>query len=404
MGAAVNWRYRPGAAPETKPPTPPDLTALSRPAGADLFRAFAVGLVGWFHIWQQTWISPGRMEPMVRTGYVWVDAMILLSAFCLWLPYARARLEGRPFPGCRGFWRRRAVRILPSYWFCVLVVMFFFALPDSGWSPRLAWDFFSHMTLLHTLHRYSYLFTELGGVLWTVGVLAGFYLLFPLIGRAFWQRPCLTFAGLCAAQAAYTWGWALGLDDGVYPMVFNQLPGFLGVWALGMAGAEVYLRLAAAAKPAARWLAVPVIPAALWVLYQMQTDLMYDAAIQRWQLAWRLPLTAVMCLLLGAVCLLPALPGRRLWAFLSGISYNFYLWHQTLAVWLKYRWRIPAWTGDVPPNQLWDAAWMAGYDLWCWGAALAAAVAGTYLIEKPAARRLKSLLFGTDVPAKRPKG
>ncbi|MBQ8648422.1 MAG: hypothetical protein IJ484_09790, partial [Oscillospiraceae bacterium] len=171
------------------------------------------------------------------------------------------------------------------------------------------------------------------------------------------------------------------------------------VWALGMAGAEVYLRLAAALKPAARWLAVPVIPAALWVLYRMQTDLMYSKTGQRWQLEWRLPLAAVMCLLLCAVCLLPALPGRRLWAFLSGISYNFYIWHQTLAVWLKYRWRIPDWTGDVPPNQLWDEAWMAEYDLWCWGAALAAATAGTYLIEKPAARWLTGRTFGTNVRA-----
>ena len=28
-----------------------------RPLGADVFRAMAVGMVGWFHIWQQTWIA-----------------------------------------------------------------------------------------------------------------------------------------------------------------------------------------------------------------------------------------------------------------------------------------------------------------------------------------------------------
>ncbi|MBQ8648234.1 MAG: hypothetical protein IJ484_08840, partial [Oscillospiraceae bacterium] len=95
------------------------------------------------------------------------------------------------------------------------------------------------MTLLHTLHPYTYLYTELGIVLWTVGVLAFFYLLFPLLARGFWRRPCLTFLALCTGQAVYTWGWALRQSGLVYQAAFNQLPGFLGVWALGMAGAEV---------------------------------------------------------------------------------------------------------------------------------------------------------------------
>ena len=71
-----------------------------RPLGADVFRTMAVGMVGWFHIWQQTWINPGPLHLAVRTGYIWVDGMILLSAFCLWLPYARARAARGGFPGC----------------------------------------------------------------------------------------------------------------------------------------------------------------------------------------------------------------------------------------------------------------------------------------------------------------
>jgi len=81
-----------------------------------LFRALAVFLVAWFHLWQQSWRSPGVFEPVVRAGYAWVDAMILLSAFCLFLPYAHARAGGLPFAGCGGFYKKRALRILPGYY------------------------------------------------------------------------------------------------------------------------------------------------------------------------------------------------------------------------------------------------------------------------------------------------
>ena len=110
-----------------------------RPLGADVFRAMAVGMVGWFHIWQQTWINPGPLHLAVRTGYIWVDGMILLSAFCLWLPYARARAARGGFPGCEGFWRRRALRILPCYYAVVLFALLL-ALGSEGWSAGLGKD------------------------------------------------------------------------------------------------------------------------------------------------------------------------------------------------------------------------------------------------------------------------
>lgn len=91
-----------------------------RPAGADLFRVLAVGMVGAFHFWQQSWVGLPGLDFLARSGGAWVDGMILLSAFCLYLPYAHAWAQRSPFPGCRGFWRRRAVRILPSYYVSIL--------------------------------------------------------------------------------------------------------------------------------------------------------------------------------------------------------------------------------------------------------------------------------------------
>lgn len=364
-----------------------------RPLGADVFRPMAVGMVGWFHFWQQTWINPGPLHLAVRTGYIWVDGMILLSAFCLWLPYARARAARGSFPGCEGFWRRRALRILPCYYAAVLLALLL-ALRSEGWSAGLGKDLAAHLTLTHTLFPRSYLFTSLGSVTWTVGVLAGFYLLFPLLARAFWRWPLGCLAALCAGQLAYSWGFALKCSGAAYQMAFNQLPAFLGVWAIGMAGAELYEALCRyAARLPFRAAALAVGLAALWCVFQMQKDLAYAPNGQRWQLVHRLPLALLQCIALLGLCLGPQLPGRRLWQWLAAISYNFYLWHQSLAVWLKYRWHLPPWAGDTPPNQLGDANWQQAYNLLCWGTALLVSALMTWYVERPAAAWLKRRLF-----------
>ncbi len=65
-------------------------------------RALAICIVAWYHIWQQSWLYPnltvfGReisFDPLVRSGYIWVDIMILISGFCLYLPWARAGRRG----------------------------------------------------------------------------------------------------------------------------------------------------------------------------------------------------------------------------------------------------------------------------------------------------------------------
>ena len=105
----------------------------------DGVRALAILIVAWYHIWQQSWLRPYiyvestggvylNAEPLVRSGYIMVDVMLLISGFLLFLPYARHMIEGGPRPSIKEFYVKRALRILPTYWFSVLVVLFFFAL------------------------------------------------------------------------------------------------------------------------------------------------------------------------------------------------------------------------------------------------------------------------------------
>ena len=71
--------------------------------------------------------------------------------------------------------------------------------------------------------------------------------------------------------------------------------------------------------------------------------------------------------------------------FLSGVSFNFYIWHQWLAVKLK-QWRIPPYLAAENPNQAGEMPWQLHYTLLCFFAALALAVLLTYLVEKPCAK------------------
>ena len=78
----------------TLSPAPPDYAA-----GGDLLRVLCVFMIGWYHIWQQSWLTPrltlGQLAldvyPWVRAGYMFVDLMLLLSGFLTYLPWARGK-------------------------------------------------------------------------------------------------------------------------------------------------------------------------------------------------------------------------------------------------------------------------------------------------------------------------
>ena len=66
----------------------------------DGLRVLMIFIVSWYHIWQQSWLRPMigsySLDYLVRSGYIWVDGTVLLSAFLLFLPYAKAMRERAP--------------------------------------------------------------------------------------------------------------------------------------------------------------------------------------------------------------------------------------------------------------------------------------------------------------------
>ena len=380
----------------------------------DGIRVLSIGIVAWFHIWQQSWLWPSLPIPgtgrvldldfLVRSGYMWVDLMILLSGFCHALPWARlAPSDPDPAPGT--FYRKRLARIVPSTYLSVLL---FFALAfksglyaDVGAALR---DLLTHLSFTHVFSYETYYATPINAALWTISIEMHFYLLFPLIARAFRRRPFLTSGGMIAVALGFR-AW-IGAHVPVVDLYFNQLVAYLDTFALGMLAALVHVRLEAYGdRRIIRALGSVVALLALYGLLQLargQSALGDVDAIRRGQMDRRLAMG-----LCGAGLLLGSAHGgpviRRLLSnpltrFLSGVSMQFYIWHQPFAVKLRESGLI--FSPFDNPHYAGDAAWQQRFNLAVWLGALLLAAALTYGFERPIAR----LILGRDKKKRPPEG
>ena len=372
----------------------------------DGLRVLMIFMVGWFHIWQQSWLEPSfeiggawfSLDHIVRSGYVWVDATILLSAFLMLLPMARRWAAGGDSGfSTRDFYLRKARRILPGYWFIILVFFFGICLPWDmyyGNGPYIVKDLFTHFTLIFPFWRDTYIYTPLGAASWTLSVVAQGYLLFPLMIRGLRKRPALTLCAMAGAAFAFR-AWCLwGLTD--YAMVVNTFVNFLDVYALGFLCAMIFARLENRRGRGCLWqiLATVVFFGCLIGVFELQRVQAYSsfhAELQGRQMILRpaFALGFAGMILSAPFCLRPVrwLLGNRVTAFLAAISMNFYLIHQTLAVHMR-RIGFPASASEMP-NMAGEQPWQTQYTLLAFGLSLVAAVLVTYLIEKPAGKWLK---------------
>ena len=365
----------------------------------DLMRVLCVGLIGWYHIWQQSWQNPNltlsgctlRLYPLVACGYMFVDLMLLLSGFLLMLGWQAGR--GRDL---KEFYTARAARILPSYLLCIAVMLVLtFLVPGNGYaSARHLWtDLLAHLSFTHNFFPESYVQTHLNGALWTLAVEVQFYLIFPFLARAFHRAPVRVWCNMVALAMLIRLMTLLCAENSA--LYFNRLSAMLDVYANGMLAAHIYRKLAKKPRSAWRaWLSTALTLLAAVGIYRIlcaQHMRSGPEAIRHGQMIWRFPLSALGAVFLvcgsRSICLLRALFSNRVVRFLSGLSFNFYIWHQFLSVQLK-QWRIPYYEGENP-NRAGLQPWQNHYTLTCFAAALALSLVITYLVEKPCARWIK---------------
>ena len=440
-GAVRRWATRPY---EPSASRIPELNGL---------RVLLVFIVSWYHFWQQSWLTPHigdySLDFLVRAGYMPVDGTILLSGFLLFLPHARSMVLGEKVPELRTFYQRRVMRIVPSYYFITVLLLFVIALPgfwslwgqgpaksfddrllwiretyqgDAGayvkdWMARLPeayggdkgrmWeDVLRHLTFTQTFDYDTYVATPIGVASWTIAIEMQAYLIFPLLARFARKHPAGTFFVMADIALVFRL-LAIGNPHPTYGfnMVVNQLPNFLDVYAIGMAAALIYVRLTTRWprdrrsqliwQGAATLIAIFAVYCLVQVL-QAQAGMSGNLETQGGQMVRRPMLAMFLAILTLALpfCIRPIrfLAGNRLMGFLAMVSMNYYLVHQNLAVILKQRLQLPDALHYPSPNQAIggpEQPWADQYMAMCFGLSLLLAILITFLVEKPCAWLLK---------------
>ncbi|MBQ3080091.1 MAG: acyltransferase [Clostridia bacterium] len=368
---------------------------------ADGLRVFCVAGVMWYHIWQQSWLEPSmqifgiviNLNWLVRCGYLLVDGMLMLSGFLLFLPYARSAFDGSETGSVLSFYKRRAARILPSYYLSVLIMLFCSALPKGEYtSLSYAFkDIFSHLTLTHVFFPEGYTYTNLNVVLWTISIETQFYLIFPFIAKAFKKYPIGIYIAMVLAAFCYRDLFAAKQSDTTH--LINQFPAMLDVYANGMLAAYVYVIIAKSVKEnsALSLLSTILMVLCSVVIFHLFKGQLHESGYDNLRLGqmsrrYMLSLMFALFLLLSGFSLRPVkfLLGNRIMRFLSAISYQAYIWHSVIALRLK-AWRIPAYNAPENPNMHGEVIWQHRYTFLCFALAIVAAIVLTYLYEKPLA-------------------
>ena len=371
-------------------------------------RVLLVFIVSWYHIWQQSWWTPHvgsySLDFLVRAGYVPVDGTILLSGFLLFLPHARSMLLGEKAPDTKTFYQKRIMRIVPSYFFVTLLMLFVVAIPYDQYYGNTAamWkDLLMHLTFTQTFDFQTYIATPIGVASWTVAIEMQAYLIFPLLARWARKNPLGTLSSMAAIALLFR-GWVVWrMKD--YNMVVNQLINFLDVYAMGMGASILYVKLTTLCpedKKRYLWQAVATLGvvlafAGLKELMQAQAGSNGQTEIQAGQMVRR-PLFAFLLALLTlslpfAVRPVRFLFGNKLMGFLAMVSMNYYLMHQNIAVHLK-RIEFPSAQNYPYPNMTPggpEEPWVFQYTFLCFGLSLLTAIAITFLVEKPGAWALR---------------
>ncbi len=351
----------------------------------DGLRGIAILVVLGFHSWLFSFYSPpAPFAVIVQTGYLGVELFFLISGFCLFFPYAREALDGGAGQSVGTFAYRRFIKIVPSY-ALALTVTVLVALPTLSGS-----DLSGPALWTHALFLNNWFNDPLGGansVFWSLGVEVQFYLIFPLLAFAFARRPLITLAAMVGVALAYRHllaGCCLSTET-----VMRQVPAFLDIFALGMfsAYAVVFARTRFDWVGRARLgftLAALASLGVLWALLLSASSVFYaPGGRDSWNLLGRTELAATLAVLVISSCL-----AQRWWrqvlanpvlVFISVLSYNLYLWHTLIELWLIHHHLPP--TSAVDPHS--DEAWKP----WYLGVAIPSSflisAAVTYFVERP---------------------
>jgi peptidoglycan/LPS O-acetylase OafA/YrhL len=302
----------------------------------------------------QHWPGPPPLQVLEGFAYVGVDLFFVLSGFLIFAPYARAILNTTPLPSARGFYARRARRILPAFAVAAVpLATVLFVAGLSGASGALL-TLGSLATFTFDMRSESWhMVSHYPSPLWSLAVECQFYLILPWLAlilsrlRRRWLVPALLVsAGIglivrgAAAALHYSWGWPAP----VVPLLYGAKGKYWECFALGMLTAVVYQRGILARRPhiASALLGFALIGLASSLIWSNGAGRLLDgnaflfpvsATQWPWSVFGDFTICACFSALVLAVLHLPALTivfSVRWLRFAGRISYSVYLWHQAI--------------------------------------------------------------------------
>lgn len=189
--------------------------------GIEALRALAASAVVLHHMYDLG-SQPSMPGATIIEGFgEWgVDIFFLLSAFLLseYFWHDRSRWSFRVF------YTRRALRIGPAYYVCVLVLFLFFADRGLLFSNQGVQQVVANATFTQWLRPGTSSSLNVDGALWTLTIEMLLYLALPVMAIPLRRHPWLTFATLCAIGIGWRW-WVVSSAQPLQHIGFGDVSG-----------------------------------------------------------------------------------------------------------------------------------------------------------------------------------
>lgn len=387
----------------------PPLALVGSVRGLAMLSIFATHATMYLAFLGHDWSARIYVYELGRAG---VALFFVLSGFLLYLPFAQARLSGSPLPGLKRYYIRRGLRIIPAYWFALIVIAIWLDRPYV-FTPEGLVTYFGFLQVYGS--------DTLGSGIaqaWQISVLVAFYLLLPLwaVGmRAISVSSVRSYvwseAGMLVALLLASVAWKVEtlvpilatVPGGTRPSepALYVLPTYLDYFAVGMGLAVAYLAIAARDNPPLVVRVIQSAPGVAWLVGG--AAFCAFVALDPWRLmgevgsgpaglhmaAHILKGIAVVAFLLPAIFattrrgVVTRILANRVVLWFGVVSYGFFLWHGAIL-------------GEVRDLVPLEPVWFVTISL---AISLVAGAVSYYVVEKPALSLGRSLPLQSGIAA-----